>query len=272
LAGIVRGAGGYSVWTYDLERDGTPTRIADGIAVPFELLWFPDGKRIALSLNRDGPRDLWAANADGSGTPQKFLEMGQLVRLQSFTPDGRKLVIFSDSKLKTVTIETAPNGQITAGNPEVLWDDDRFQVDGEVSPDGRWVAYASNDAGSATEQVLVRPLQGPGPKVRITTLGGKMPRWSKAGKELFYRAQDERIMVVPYTTKGDTFQPGLPELWSPRATRRNGVYPNYDVTPDGKRIITFPPSGEDIEGKTSARFTVLLNFFDELERRTAGPR
>lgn len=272
LAGIVREPSGFSVWSYDLERDGTPTRVADGIAVAHEILWFPDGKRIAFSREREGGDAMFAANADGSGTPQKFLDSKQLLRLQSFTPDGGKLVVFSDSKLKIVTIETASDGRITAGKPEVLWDDDWFQIDGEVSPDGRWIAYSSLNAGGGAEQVLVRPLQGVGPKVRITTLGGKMPRWSKAGKELFYRAQDERIMIVAYTTKGDTFQPGLPELWSPRATRRNGVYPNYDVAPDGKRIITFPPSGEDIEGKTSARFTVLLNFFDELERRTAGAR
>jgi hypothetical protein len=72
---------------------------------------------------------------------------------------------------------------------------------------------------------------------------------------------------MPYTAKGDTFQPGVQESWSPGAIRRNGVYPNYDLTPDGIRVIAFPAAGDDLEGTRSAETTVVVNFVDELKRR-----
>lgn len=267
MAALAATANGFDLWVFDLERDGTPARIVESVS-PGELVWTPDGKQIVFA-SKDG---LWVANSDGSGTPYLWLERGRGRRPQSFAPGGRRLVVAVANggglMVHVVDIEIGADGKWKAGKAEKLWADDSFQIDGEVSADGRWIAYATNDG--RVEQVIVRPFQGNGPKVRVTTGGGKIPRWSKAGRELFYRDSGQRIMVVSYTVSGDTFQPGVPELWSPRAVRRGGVYPNYDVAPDGKRVIAFPAAGESVDGTASAQTTVLVNLFDELKRRTGS--
>ena len=80
------------------------------------------------------------------------------------------------------------------------------------SPDGRWIAYLSNESG--LREVYVRPFPGPGGKSQISTGGGENPTWSRARQELFYGTTDRRIMVVPYTVAGDSFRAEKPRPWS----------------------------------------------------------
>ena len=96
-----------------------------------------------------------------------------------------------------------------------------------------------------------------------------MPIWSPNGKELFYRTQDDRVMVATYAGKGDAFQADKPRLWSEKRFSDLGTYTNYDLAPDGKRFAVFlPPEGGD--QKPASHATFLLNFFDELQRKNPG--
>src|SRR6185295_72368 len=109
---------------------------------------------------------------------------------------------------------------------------------------------------------------GPGGKWKVSTKGGKFPAWSAATHELLFLGGDDRIMAAPYSTQGDSFNTGAVRVWSPTQIRRNNVQQNFDVSPDGKRVVMFPkPVAEETGGSLHATF--LLNFFDEVRRRAS---
>jgi serine/threonine-protein kinase len=131
------------------------------------------------------------------------------------------------------------------------------------------LAYASFESGEF--EIYMRPFPGPGGKWQISTSGGRYPKWSHTSKELFYRTLDSKIMVAPYSVSGESFIPGKPQLWSPgQFTERLGSV-NFDVHPDGKRVLVLkaPASKED---SAASKFTFVFNFFDELRRKAPSPR
>jgi hypothetical protein len=138
------------------------------------------------------------------------------------------------------------------------------------SPDGRWLAYRSNESG--TDEIYVRRFPaGRGGKWQISTGGGLYGVWSKNRRELFYEAVDTRIMVVDYTVNGDSFVPGRPRLWSDKQLFYAGGS-NLDLAPDGKRfaVLAMPEAAGPEKG--SVHVTFLQNFVDELRRRIPAGR
>jgi hypothetical protein len=133
------------------------------------------------------------------------------------------------------------------------------------SPDGRWLAYMSDESGS--NEVYVRPFPGPGGKWQISTGGGLYPKWSRDGKELFYRTGDSKIMVVSYTAFGDSFRADKPQLWSPgQFTERGLGNSNFDLHPNGKRFAVLKiPATEQTAALNKISF--IFNFFDEIRRK-----
>jgi len=132
------------------------------------------------------------------------------------------------------------------------------------SPDGRWLAYVSFESGSA--EVYVRPFPGPGGKWQVST-GGGFPKWSPNGKELFYRATDNKIMVATYTASGDSFRADKPRLWSlGQFTNFGGGISSFDLHPDGERFAVLKAPGTD-ETAAVNKVNIVLNWFDELKRR-----
>ena len=133
------------------------------------------------------------------------------------------------------------------------------------SPDGRWIAYRSDESG--TNEIYVRPFPGGrGGKWQISTGGGLYGVWSNNGRELFYETADNRIMVVDYTVNGDSFVPGKPRLWSEKQIFYPGVS-NLALAPDGKRFAVFPMPEAAGPEKGSVHVTFLQNFLDELRRQ-----
>jgi serine/threonine-protein kinase len=132
------------------------------------------------------------------------------------------------------------------------------------SPDGRWLAYMSNE--SAGYEVYVRPFPGPGGKWQISTGGGVIPKWSRNGKELFFRTADDKIMVATYTAFGDSFHADKPQLWSPGQFTDLGINSNFDVHPDGKRFAVLKASGTD-QAAAVNKVNFVFNFFDEIGRK-----
>jgi serine/threonine-protein kinase len=140
-------------------------------------------------------------------------------------------------------------------------------VDPAFSPDGKFLAYASNESG--VEDVFVRSFPGPG-RWRVSANAGKFPVWSRTTRELFFLGGDDRIMVASYSVAGDVFAPGPVRVWSPTPVRRTGTRQNFDITPDAKRVVMFPRSAVTQE-QGSVHATFLLNFFDEVRRRIPTP-
>jgi hypothetical protein len=143
----------------------------------------------------------------------------------------------------------------------------RDEREPSFSPDGRWLAYASNESG--TYEVYVRAFPDTEGKRPISTGGGVHPQWSPTQHELFFRTWDNQIMVAGYTVNGHSFQPAKPRLWSEKRVASIGPFGsrNYDVAPSGKRIAALiPAEGPEVQ-KAQNQVILLLNFFDYLRQR-----
>ena len=156
------------------------------------------------------------------------------------------------------------------GKPELFLRTPPFlEREPAYSPDGRWIAYASNESGPF--EVYVRPggVHSGSVKWRISTGGGRSPLWSRNGRELFYKSLDNQIMVSTYTAKSGSFAADKQRTWSNTQILDPGPGAQWslDLAPDGKRLAVFPRPDATGEQKGSVHVTVLLNFFDELRRR-----
>jgi len=132
------------------------------------------------------------------------------------------------------------------------------------SPDGRWLAYMSNESG--TYQIYVQPFPHKGGKRQVSTDRGGYPAWSRNGKELFFwgLGHNSQLMAAAYRTHGDSFLPEKPRIWSSQIVGF-GTTRSYDPAPDGKSIVALMPDESPQESPDHLIF--LLNFFDELRRR-----
>jgi len=133
------------------------------------------------------------------------------------------------------------------------------------SPDGRWIAYTSGEPGRTG--LWVRPFPGPGGQWQIDSTA-RFALWSRNGHELFFIV-DGRLKVAGYTTKGDSFVAGKPQVWSEKRLLDLGSPPafTYDLSPDSNRIAAVMYPNGTADDKPITHVSLLLNFFDELRRR-----
>jgi len=152
-----------------------------------------------------------------------------------------------------------------AGKPEVFLSTPATENLPRFSPDGRWIAYRSNESGR--EEVYVRPFPaGNGGKSQISDRGGLYGLWANDGHELFYETTDNQIMVVDYRVESGGFIPGKPRLWSDRRIFYTGTS-NLDLAPDGKRFLVLMTPEPAPGDRNPVHITMLLNFFDEVKRK-----
>jgi Tol biopolymer transport system component len=231
-------------------------------------LWSPDGRYIAFQVVGEG---MFVIRSDGAGKPQSLTQSKNTQFPWSFTSDGKRLAFMEPSSgsfdLWTVSLESDGAG-LRAGKPEVFMQTQATEP--SLSPDGRWIAYASDESG--TYQVYVRAFPDKGGKWQISNSGGGYPMWSRKEHELFFETLDNHIMVAAYTVKGNSFVADKPRAWSEKQLGGGGISnfaKNVDLAPDGKRIVALMPV-ETAEGqKAQSHVIFLMNFFDELRRRTA---
>ena len=267
LALHVTEGSGTDIWLYDWQRD-TMTRLTFSGSAQAPA-WSPDGRYLAFRARGEG---MSVTRSDGAGKPQSLTQSKNLQVPWSFRPDGKRLAFFEEGPgtvydLWTVPLESDDAG-LRAGKPEVFLQtpaDERYP---SFSPDGRWMAYSSTESG--TFQVYVRAFPDKGGKWQISNSNGTYPMWSRSGHELFFETLDNHIMVAAYTVKGDSFVADKPRLWS---EKRIGGVPtsvkNVDLAPDGKRIVALMPVEKAEAQKAQNQVTFLMNFFDEVRRRTA---
>jgi serine/threonine-protein kinase len=256
-------SGNIDVWVYEWERD-VMTRLTTAPGYDHIPVWTPDGKHIVFSSVRNSPlANLYWIRSDGGGEAIRLTESKNYQAAASFSPDGKRL-LFKECDLRTgcglwlLPLEQADSDHPKAGKPEPFLVTPFDEGEPEISPDGRWVAYDSNESG--TNEVYVRHFPGPGGKWRISTGTGGAPVWSRKRQELFYRGADDAFMVVNYTVTGETFEPGKPQMWSEGKTLGD-----CDLAADGKRFAAVQLQLQEQKGPTHV--TIVLNFFDELRRR-----
>jgi DNA-binding beta-propeller fold protein YncE len=247
----VERANGSDVWVYDFRR-ATFTRLT------FEgnnnhSVWTPDGARIAFSSSRSGAtRNIYWLPADGSAAAER-LTTGPFNQIpEDWAPDGKTLMFSEfrpDSSWDIWTLSvTDRKPQLFLGTP--------FHDGGRVfSPDGRWLAYYSDESGRG--EVQVRPFPGPGPKWQVSTEGGVGPVWAPSGRELFYRSEN-RLMVADVQLV-PAFSARAPRLLF-EGTFKASFYAQFDVSPDGRRFIMIKPTD------AASRLVVVQNWQEELKR------
>ena len=269
LAQTVGGKQG--IFVYDWPRE-TMSRLSfdtDTQQTTYPTWSQPDGKHIVFTFRSVRGYGLGWIRADGTGEIQRLLDSKNLIIPYSFFPDGRlaydELNPGSGLDLWTLALDVSDPDHPKPGKPEVFLRTPSNEHRPAVSPDGRWIAYQSDESGR--DELYVRPFPGPGGKSQISNTGGQLPIWSRSGPELFFQSLDNRIMVEDYTATGDSFMPkGKPRVWSDQQLLGNGPL-NYDLAPDGKRFAIFPNLTPPTEERGAVHVNFLVNFFDELRRR-----
>lgn len=256
----------WDIWVYDLERH-VMTRLTFDEAADTEQVWSPDGSELIFGSNRGHrPTALYRKPSDGSGEEQLLAETDVDLWPTTWSPDGR-YVGFSAAR-ESFDVGLLP----LAGEPKYQWivATPFVEIDPAFSPDGRWIAYASTESGQ--QQIYVRPFGAGGGRWQISDAGGGYPRWSRDGRELFYRSNTGVMAVSIEATEG-TLRTGKPvELFTGDFRGGAGgigiasnVFADYDVTPDGKGFALFAEAGST-PGERAGHVTFVSNWFDDLTR------
>jgi serine/threonine-protein kinase len=252
------------VWVYELSR-GNLSRLTSSKSNDWRPIWTPEGTHITFSSDRDtlGIGQIFQMPWDGSGPANRLTRTQGKSNPSSWKLDGRALAfVHRTPDLDDDIWILSPEGE---AQPFIQ---SRFDAGWPAfSPDGKWLAYGSNETGRY--EVYVRPYPGPGPRVQISMDGGDSPAWARNGKELFYQgSREERdgtspMMVVDIETDPE-FQAGIPKvlfrnrMWSTIPVR------TYDVTPDGEHFLMVREDTLPLEEVTE--FHAVLNWFEELKR------
>ena len=244
------------IWLLDTTR-GTETRATFSKIYESTPVWSPDATAFAFASAEIGPPKLFVKRMDKTGPAQHlFGNPAQTLFPQSWSPDGRFLAYASTNPNTEGDIWLI--GLVGDPKPRSLVETRFDEAYARISPNGRWMAYTSNEAGR--EDVYVVRFPEAVGKVSVSPGGGGHPVWRRDSRELFYHAADGNLMAVPVGPGAD-FTPGVPiRLFQPRAMAQTlGFGTFYDVAPDGRFLIN------TLVNRTSPPATVVLNWRADTE-------
>ncbi|HET9387367.1 MAG TPA: protein kinase, partial [Gemmatimonadales bacterium] len=253
VAVTVGGEDNDDVWLYEFAR-GSMSRVTSGGNNAFPL-WSRDGRRIAHVSDRSGPDNMYVKSLD-STQDERLLVSAETTYPFAWTRENALVFVRADPinqqdifVLRTTEAAPTPilNTRFGEGAPT-------------VSPDGRWLAFVSNESGR--NEIYVMPFLRPGERSTISTDGGNEVVWSPNGRELFFRSGND-MMVVDISTD-PVFSAGKPKrLFTGAYERTLALWPNYDVAPDGQRFLMVKKLDS---GDAPMQINVVLNWIDELNR------
>jgi len=263
VAAEIAGADGrFDLWVFDVAR-GVPSRLTTDAASERDPVWSPDSQELVYSSDASGDQDLLRKGLQGSEPPAPLpggigQTPGERDIAKAWIPEGNTLLYLTIGPERTLW-KLSLDG---AGTPEALVKG--FQVDQpHVSPDGRWLAYISQESGRW--EVYVEPFGQRGERVRVSVDGGAQPRWRGDGKELFFLSLDGSLMAVDVRSGASGLEVSLPTTLVAardlRAVVEGPDYSDYSVSADGQRFLVKRP----IEGSERPRIHVLLDWPSLLE-------
>ena len=249
------------IWLWDLARQ-TLARLTFDPGFNRGVVWTNDGNRVVFSADRDGVESLFWQAYDGSGAPERLTTAlpGRPQVPYSIVPH-RQALVFGEPGQPPFDLFTLPLD--ADRKPAPLLNASYSEHNGEVSPDGQWLAYQSDESGSS--EIYVRRFPGLDSRSQVSNDGGSRPAWSRNGRELFYLKSEGAVVSVPVgRSEGGGFLAGTPE------TLFEGQYfmvqagRTYDVSPDAKRFLMIKSASPT--SATVPQLVVVLNWFEELKR------
>jgi serine/threonine protein kinase len=249
-------SGKSDIWVRDLAR-GVSSRFSFSNGDAFCPVWSPDGRRIVYSGDVGSSWDLFEKAAAGEGAETPLLKTDEQKIASDWSRDGRYLSFQSRGKEGGWDVWVLP----TFGDrkPIPFLKTKFVELVPKFSPDGRYLAYQSNESGRP--EIYVQSFPGPGGKWQISTNGGTDPSWRADGKEIYYRAPDQKLMAVDVRS-GESFEAGTPKPLFLGRVEPGPARNRYVPSADGQRFLFVAPLGRLAMAPT----TVVLNWFADLQR------
>ncbi len=252
--------GNMDVWLIDAARN-VPTRFTFDAALDRGPVWAPDGNRVAFISDRKGVNNLYAKLSNAAGADELLLESDQTKSPNDWSSDGRFLLFSSRDPQTAVDLWVLPLSGDKKPFPFLKTPFD--QLHGQFSPDGKWIAYESNESGRS--EIYVQPFPGPGGKFQVSASGGTQARWNKNGKEIFYLSLDRKMMAAPVklSLDGQLLETGTPLALFPVRIAGAGdtvacvfCKQNYAASSDGQRFLVNLAADES----AASHITIILNW------------
>lgn len=242
------------IWVLDLTR-GTQTKLSLGSEEDETPAWSPDGRWVAWSTNRDAKRVIVRKRADGSGQEEVLWSGPEHAHVTGFAPGGQSLLFEKQTVERNTDIWLLPLDG--SGKERLILGTAFNEVGARLSPDGRWLAYMSDETG--IPQIYVQPFPALDARFLISKSGGQEPVWSRDGRRLLYRA--DGVMWSVSIAPGEAFKPGIAErVFDGRYENKAVTHTGYDVAPDGRFLVIGNSSSQ------AEALMVILNWTEELKR------
>ncbi|MEO8564165.1 MAG: protein kinase [bacterium] len=245
------------VWLYDV-ASGAASRLTTEGRTNERPEWTPDGKRVLYRTDRDGRSTIWWRPADLSAAAQPLLARQDQIFEAVLSPDGRNIAYQLDTTGADIYY-SALQGDTT---PKPIANSRAIESMPRISPDGRWIAFVTDESG--TNQIVMQPFPGPGPRIQLSAAGGSEPVWSRDGSRVFYRG-DGVIMAARVRTSPTLGVLGRDSLFADDFVHSTNPHANFDVSPDGSHLLMLKPISEE-------QMIVVSNWSSGLKTRIAQKR
>jgi serine/threonine protein kinase len=269
VALTVGASGKEDIWIWDFAR-GTMTRLTFNEGYDAIPLWTLDGKRIVYSSAPEGssiPTGIYWKAADGTGEAEKIgSEPGKFIYPSSWSKDGKTLVLNESAFVPSIQADIGMLSMEGDRSRKPLLQGKHNEKYPKISPDGRWMAYQSDESGKYEVYVHSFPDVNKG-RWQVSTNGGNSPLWSPDGREMFYRSGDS-FMAVDVETE-PAFRPAKPKVLFKGTYFSRNDFTLWDISPDGKRFLMINPPGAapSTAAAPQPKINIVLNWLEELKQR-----
>lgn len=260
-AAIVDAQGGAppNIWMLETARAGVRSRFSFDPAPERTPVWSPDGSRVVFTSGRSGQWNMYTKSFSGSGTEELLFASNETAFATDWSRDGKWLLFQKGGDLQVNNSDIWALPITGERKPVPVVKSDFAEAAAVFSPDGRWIAYHSDESGR--QEIYVAPFPGPGRKWQVSVAGGTRARWTRNGKQILYLDPNDRLTVTDVKTTATDFQVGhTTSLFDIRASRPGTV---YDLSADGQRVLvnTFAVA------LSADPMTMVINWQEELRKK-----